>query len=293
MDRWIWWALGLMGAAGAYLATRPFGALQGAVKITSSKPAIGLTWWLSSGNDPQWKSALSSFDFVTVKMLNGTKPMKSSENAPVIAAARDAGVPVHGWSYCNARSPQEGAVEGAAAAQAALELGAAAYWINAEHQWAGGYMGEAGAPDPLAAMTALVQAFRERAPGVILVFNCTTSWISKRLRGLDEPIAALFDAYGPMLYSSGSEGGKNTLRKKWGRGYGTAQAVGIPFTPMIGSGRMDKGGRFWTNLDSVIQIQREQPAQWITAWIAPKQADRLYAANNLNPSLADFAEVIS
>ena len=154
-------------------------------------------------------------------------------------------------------------------------------------------MGQAGAPDPLASMTAFVAAFRAAAPGTLLVFNSTTSWISSRLKGLDEPIAALFDVYGPMVYSSGSEGGSKTLRKKWARGYANAQAVGIPFAPMIGSGRRDKKGNYWTNLDSVAQLQAEQPADWITVWMAPGRLDRMYTANAVNPSLAEFAEAMA
>lgn len=293
MPKWLFWILGLGGAGAAYLSTRAYGALRGAVKLTSKKPAVGLTFWLSKNNPPQWRQELRPFGFVTVKTMSGTKRSDTSQSGPVIEAARAAGVPVHSWGWANARSVEEAAMEGSLAAQAALELGAPAHWVNAEHQWAGGYSGEAGAPDPLAAMAAYVQAFRQDAPGIILVFNGTTSWISSRLKGLDEQIASLFDVYGPMIYSSGSEGGTKTMRKKWALGHARAKAVGIPYAPMIGSGRQDKKGNYWSNLASVAEIQAELPADWIAVWMAPGRLDRIYTANQLNPSLADFSRGVA
>lgn len=286
-----WWWAALLGvaAAAAYAVSRPFGALRGMVRLTSKRPALGLTWWLSVGQPDGWQDHLSRVDFVTVKVTDGTRILGDKQAGAVVAAARAAGTPVQTWSYHYARTEAAAHAEGIAAAREALRLGAKAHWVNAEHQWAGGYMDHTGAADPVASMVALVAAFRATAPGIAVIFNSTTSWMSPRLTpALDRDVASLFDAYGPMIYSSGSTGGVKTMRKKWGRGYAIAQELGIPFCPMVGSGRRDKNGKFWTNFDGLAAIQAEQPADWIAFWVAPGQADRLYTANALNPSIAEF-----
>jgi hypothetical protein len=292
--RWAW-ILAILTAAGgavAYAVTRPFGALKGVVRFTSSKPAVGITWYLKTGNEGSERYA-GDFDFVVVKTTDGQSRKSGDQYRELVAQADDAGTPVHAWSYCYATDPDRARKEGKAAAEAALAIGARAQWINCEHQWAGGYSGEAGAADPFTAMEALVLSFRAHAPGIPVVFNSTTSWMSPRLDAeADRAIASLFDAYGPMVYSSGSDGGRKTMRRKWERGYKVAIDVGIPFVPLLGSGREDYNvaGRYWSNLDTAHELQREMPADWITFWIAPNGGDRIYAANALNPSLIDFAE---
>lgn len=284
--------LAVLGAGGYYLMTRPYGALRGIVRLTSGKPAVGLTFWRTSGDaDSSWANSIGSFDFVTFKITNGTKVLSDRQYAPVIAAANAAGTPIHTWSYNNLRTESEAANEGRIAAEVATRLGAKAHWTNAEHQWAGGYMGQQGAADPYGSMVAFVNAFRTTAPTIRLIFNSTTSWISPRLNAeTDRRIAALFDAYGPMIYSSGSTGGIGTMKKKWMRGKTIADEIGIPFVPMLGSGRQDTNGQFWTNLPELAALQAEAPADWLTFWLAPGYLDRIYTANSLNPSLADFSE---
>ena len=291
------WIFALMAAAGgavAYAVSRPFGALRGIVRFTSSKPAVGFTWWVKSGNEGAEKY-VGNFDFVVVKTTDGRSDKGDNHYGALVDAAHAAGTPVHAWSYFYATSVEKAAQEAVVAAKAALRMGAKAQWINAEHQWSGGYMGEKGAPDPYAAMEALVSAFRATAPGIPVVFNSTTSWMSPRLnKETDQAIANLFDAYGPMVYSSGSDGGINTMRKKWERGYKIAQTAGIPFAPLLGSGREDTkvAGRYWTNLKAVEEIQQEMPAEWLTFWIAPGGAITLYQGNALNPSLSDFSAAV-
>ena len=283
-------ALGILGAGGIYLLTRPFGALRGLVAMKSRTPAVGLTFWQTSSDNRDWQPAVEAFDFVTFKTVNGTKVLGNKQWAPVYEAAQAAKVPFHTWGYHNLRTPDEAAREGVIAAQEAARLGAVAHWTNAESQWAGGYSGQPGAADPYQSMVSFVNAFRTTAPNIRLIFNSTTSWISPRLnRDTDRRIAALFDAYGPMIYSSGSAGGSNTMRKKWARGKAIADEIGIPFVPMLGSGRRDKKGQYWTNLGDLAELQEQAPADWITFWMAPGYLDRIYAANDLNPSLADFA----
>lgn len=270
--------------------TRPFGALRGLVRLTSSKPAVGLTFWKTSMDDADWQGQIAPFDFVTFKVANGTTVLSDKELGPVYTAAQAAGVPVQTWTYNNLRSREEANNEGIVAAEQALRYGAKAHWVNAESQWSGGYSGQAGAPDPYSSMEAFVYAFRTTAPHVRLVFNSTTSWISPRLTpALDRKIAALFDVYGPMVYSSGSQGGVKTMRKKWERGRAVATELGIPFAPMMGSGRQDrKTGSYWTNIPELAALQDEMPADWVTFWMAPTYLDRIYAGNPLNPSLQDF-----
>lgn len=294
-DNWKWIAfLAALGAGGFYLSTRPFGALRGLVRLSSKKPAVGLTWWLTtSQKDTNWREYVKDFDFCTVKVTDKTRALGDKELGAVVEACKAAGTPIQSWSYNYARSNEEARAEGIAAASEALRIGARAHWINCEHQWAGGYMGEAGAPDPVATMQALVESFRSAAPGIPVIFNSTTSWMSRRLSPeTDRAIASMFDAYGPMLYSSGSTGGIKTMRKKWRRGWDIAKEVGIPFCPMMGSGRMDKKGQFWTNLPALAELNAEMPADWITFWIAPSGSDRLYASNALNPSLVEFKGMV-
>ena len=288
------WILGLLGLAGAgfYAVTRPFGALRGSVRFRSSKPAVGLTWWLSQGQPGGWQEKIGDFDFCVVKVTDGRKALGDKELGAVVEACRNAGTPVQSWSYCYAKTVSQAHAEGQVAAQEAKRIGARAHWMNCEHQWAGGYMGEAGADDPFETMQALVAAFRVGAPGVPVIFNSTTSWMSPRLTPqLDRAIAGLFAAYGPMVYSSGQQGGTATMRKKWVRGHAIASELGIPFCPLLGSGRESKKtpGSYWTNLQGIRDLQDEMPADWGTFWIAPGGADRIYAANALNPSLSDFA----
>jgi hypothetical protein len=282
-----------MGAGGFWLKSRPFGALRGLVRLTSSKPAIGLTWWLSATQPPGWEDKIGAFDFCTVKVSDGRKALGDKQIARVAEACRAAGTPLQSWSYNYATTNEKAHAEGILAAQEAIRVGARAHWINCEHQWAGGYMGQTGADNPAETMQTLVNAFRVTAPHIRVIFNSTTSWMSPRLTPeIDRQIAALFDAYGPMVYSSGSTGGAKTMRKKWARGYAIAQEVGIPYCPMVGSGRQDKKGQYWTNFEALAQVTEEMPADWIAFWIAPGQADRIYTANALNPSLADFAGVV-
>lgn len=291
MRTWPWIALVLAGA-GAYFWTRPYGALTGAVKLTSSRPAVGLTWWTTKGQPGGWEGQLGAFDFVTVKTMQSTGLFDPEEGAPVIAAARAQGVPVHSWGWANSRTPEEGRAEGLAAAKVAGQIGAGAHWVNAEHQWAG-TLGEPGAADPVGSIAAFVQGFRELEPGIPLVFNGATSWTATRLKGLDDQIASLFDVYGPMIYSAGAEGGVSTMRKKWIRGSERARRVGIPYAPMIGSGRQDAAGKYWTNLEAVADIQEEHPADWIAVWMGPSFAPRIWSSNQLNPSLTQFAQAVS
>jgi hypothetical protein len=172
-------------------------------------------------------------------------------------------------------------------------MGIKCYWVNAEKHWLG--LGdEPDVSDPLIAMAAYVAAFRAVAPGVTLVNNSMTGWMSYDIRG-DREIALLqlFDVYAPMVYAKSRE----TQKKKWVRGFELARAAGRPYAPMLGSGR-EEGGSFWGYFYSggseagVLELQKDYPAEWLTFWIAPSDPDRLWAANEQNPAIIDFkAEV--
>lgn len=259
----------------------------------SRKPAIGSTFYVTSSLAKGWADSVGGLDFVSAKIINGQK-LLFGEWEPVAMAAQAHSVPFHGWGWVYARDTEEAEREGRAAGNQAKAIGVKAFWVNAEKHWLG-LGNEPAVEDPIGAMATYVSTFRSVAPGIDLIYNSMTGWMSYQIRDQEVELVRLFDAYGPMVYATSRE----TQAKKWVRGYDMANQAGRPYVPMIGSGRLnDAGTKYWGYFlgkgmePGIAELQKSHPAEWITCWIAPQGGDRLYAANVENPSILEMKELV-
>ena len=274
----VWYMAGALRSSSAMKAVRP----------GATKPATGLTFWLTGDLEPGWVDALQFFDFTTGKLVNGMRPSPPEDWQAVQSASTYAGIPMHGWGWAYARNHDEAAREGAYAAEAALAAGVPAYWVNAEKHWL--FPEHGGSNDPVGVMATYVDAFRAVAPDILLVNNCMTGWSSTRIRDREVELIQLFDVYGPMIYAANkTDGNPKTQRTKWKRAHDLAQRARRPWCPMLATGRIStKDGNIWGNLAGAVALQKEYPADWITFWVGPDPGPRFMSPNHVNMALAEF-----
>jgi hypothetical protein len=288
-------ALGLAALGGfAYMGTRAWGAFTGLVRLNASKPAVGLQIVYQASQPAGWEQYLGQFDFLNIKIINGTTNYRPAEVAYHMDLARAHGIPVQGWGYHYLTSPTAATNEGTAAANRCLALGIDVYWVNAEKQWAG-QRGETPQPNAVAHMLGFVAAFRSVAPAVKLAYQSYASNAPPHIKSRIVEIARAFDSWGPMIYGTLI----GTIERKWHEQAGVASQAGIPYTPTPATGRYEPGTGFWGFSHSdgshsgLYDLQSESPAEWINFYVGgPGGGAMIAQGNDLNDSLVVASQTL-
>lgn len=268
-----------------------------ALTLKKKGPRLIITSWKAKDLPPDWASAAkgSGFYGVSKKVIQGDQLWRPGEASQVYSQGDAAGLKRHGWGWHFIRTPEEAIAEGQAAAQAALDLGLKAYWVNAEKYWAG-VEGEPPTPNPPRELSTFVQAFRSVAPRVELIFN-GFSW-SKTSDGrplLTPEVLALFDAFGPMNYGTT----RKTIAKKYRSRAARARELGIGYAPMVGTGRVGSDGKIWGFSESgpggpgIVELAKADPPQYLAFWYGAGSKNMLTGGSSANPPLTLVARQIS
>jgi hypothetical protein len=261
------------------------GAVSGVV------PRFTLMVFKRSHLDPGWPQALRALGCgINVKIADGAKRMFAGGGAAELAQqARAAGVYVEGWGYHYLRTSAAAVEEARAAAEAALAHKVAIYWVDAEKEWAG-VEGEPRTTNPPAAALAFLAEFRRLAPGVRLVwasysFPRTSAKTGGRPLTTDEVLKAC-DASAPQCYGTD----RQTIRDKVADRAKRAERLGVPFWPIIGSGRIDAQGRVWGWTVDVLAWLKSGTHRIgrVCVWYGAGSAPMLTEKNKVNPPLSNL-----
>ena len=288
--------LALLGV-GVFLATRGTarGALSGTVRLGSTKPATGLQVPYGALLPPGWDSTLPRpFEFLVGKIVDGDRA-KTHDTAIIAEAAKQSGVPFHGFGYHYLRSAAEAQAEAIVAAREALAWGAKAYWVDAEHEWTGTW-GAPPNPGFVEHMATFVATFRGHAPGVKLVGQFLGPWRWGTSAERAPEVAAMFDYFAPMLYATK----RKTIASRWAEGYAVARAAGVPFAATLGSGRKDdKGADYWGyafakgSEPGAVDLARMFPPEWVAFYVGPGGGtDMILGGNMVNPDLVTLSGLL-
>tara|TARA_R110002020_G_scaffold78506_1_gene197392 strand:- start:3329 stop:6277 length:2949 start_codon:yes stop_codon:yes gene_type:complete len=186
-----------------------------------------------------WQSVLPSFDAVSLKVMDQARTFTAGKNIEFIQTLQGMGMPVQGWGYHYCRDIIEATNEATAAARICKKLGLKAYWWNAEKHWAG-RSGQPVTVDPPGAALQFVHIFKKNAPGVALIFNgfSAKEWSPQNgypvRSGLPDYLMQAFDGFGPMNYATTP----GTVVDKFVKRGSRATALGVPYCPMVGTGRV-------------------------------------------------------
>lgn len=274
-------------------------ALAAAVPPADSRanpagPAHGLMVGSSSRKSKFFTSGdakdLKNFDFICPKIADGTSFKKFQESAKFFSdVCNKHGRSLQSWGWVYATDYEKAHAEGQAHAKAALAIKTKAHWVNAEKHWAGVH-GEPFYPDPVGRMSEYVRGFREIAGNIPLVYCSMTTYSQPLLKTRFNEMLTFFDMHGPMCYGSGNEkskGGASTQNKKWKKGWDEARQAGIPFTPTLGTGRVERKDKIWGDPNSAVELYKTHPPDWIMWWsYTPGNIDAL--VKKVIPTLKDY-----
>ena len=266
-------------------------------------------------SDPNWLSALSSMDAVSIKVTDGAGAFRSGGNLEFVKYVQGLGIPVHGWGFNYCRDIQEATREAIAAANMCKKLGLKAYWWNAEKNW----QGSSSVPETVDAPGAGMQfmyIFKKNAPGIPVIGNCW-SWRKPPGRphkvGLTDYLISAMDGFSPMCYATTP----GTVVNKWVTRGERYAAAGTPFCPMIGTGRIGlvKNGKpeiwGWANDQGIfngpkynkkgspnasglltLANQASPKAVWVAYYYGNNTGPMASHGNMLNPPLSKLAAAL-
>jgi hypothetical protein len=284
--------LGLLLVGGAALGAGA--ALLGAYR----KPRAVLCVWKGSLMEAGWAPVAARAGFEPmIKVCDGLNVWRH-ENAGAFDEAHAAGLRPMGWGYHYGETVADAEAEAEAAAEACALWGVHTYAVNAEKQWFGAW-GSPPVADPAAAQLAFAARFRELAPGVKLWWN-GFGWerykdSSGTYRdGVTAQSMRAFDAFAPMLYRAGTDTAKlrAKIAESWAKMREKATRWGLPFCPMVGSGRIssETGHVQGLYLDApdgpglVSLVAANQPDAWCV-WYGSGSTGMLTEGNYASPAL--------
>ena len=208
-----------------------------------------------------WEAALYSFDAVSLKLVNGasylTKNNRTKKNIQWLKRLSNNygfGKGIHGWGFHYMRDIRSATEEATLAAQAATTAGVSTYWVNCEKH----FMGVEDQPptmDPSGAAMQFAAVFKDKAPGIALIYNGYQSakipakkkvGIPER-NGLSDAAIQAYDGFGPMNYGTRI----GTIANKYIKRAARVRKLKVPYCPMHGNGRISKKGGIWGWSNSV------------------------------------------
>ena len=247
---------------------------------------LTLTIWRRQYLDPGWPALLkqAEFDSFSVKLIDAGRPYRSEEISSILDEGRASGLTAYGWGWTHATDRQSATQEATAAASECTRRGIQRYYVNAEKVWAG-TSGEPIPADPIGNMRTFVETFRMRAPEVKLYWN-GFSWQSANGRPLvTQTLLSWFDGYSPMNYGTKA----SSIEKKYDQRQERAQALGLPYQPMMSPGRIAKDGATWGFFNDqnsgpgLLELVRRSPPQGLAVWYGSGATGMLGQGNRENP----------
>lgn len=307
----------------------PKNSLAGRVRERqNARIPMVLTIWPSmehfiSQEGSGWENALYSFDAVSLKLVNGssilTKNNRTKKNIQWLkrlSANYGFGKGIHGWGFHYMRDIRSATQEATIAAQVAKEAGVSTYWVNCEKH----FMGVEDQPptmDPSGAAMQFAAVFKDRAPGIALIYNGyqaetiaakTKVGIPKR-NGLSDAAIQAYDGFGPMNYGTRI----GTIANKYIKRAARVRKLKVPYCPMHGNGRISKKGGIWgwantvgdpkspkynkkrsKQGDGIIALTKKhgKKGDWIAIWYGSGAGAVCTDGNAANPPLTKTAENI-